>query len=123
MSFFDFGFGDIFDAVLGGLSGVSQGKQAKKAAKTAGEFSLRQVREGGVQSRRNAQYEAQLSKWLRDKEKEDRRKGLSNYARFSSVDYGTPNYIPDPVGDMPTQADFDMSENSRPLYQNIRGGR
>ena len=121
------GWGTLFNSIIGGISGVSKGKSDEKAAKLAGEFALRGVREGGMENRRSAEFETSLSKWLKDKEKEDRRKGLSNYARMSSVDYGPQSYVPPEVGDMPTQMQFDADAyddkgNRRSLASLARGG-
>lgn len=121
------GWDSIFDGILGGLSGVSKGKSDKESTKIAGEYSLRQVREGGMESRRNTEYQTRMAKWLKDKEKEDRRKGLSNYAKFSRNDYGPMAYTPPEVGDMPTASAFDAPAyddrgNRIPLSQLARQG-
>jgi hypothetical protein len=110
MSLFSSLFGGgsgIFDAILGGISGASRGRSDREMARIQGDYALRNTREQGRESRRNTEFETLLGKWLRDKEKEDRRSGLSNFARFSSEDYGTPSYVPPAVGNMPTSAEFD----------------
>lgn len=118
------GWGDIFDGILGGISSESRSRSDKDQARLTGEFALRNTREQGREARRTAEYQTLLEKWAKDKEKEERRMGLSNFARFSPVDYGTPNYVPPAVGNMPTSSRFDDSYydkdgNRKP----IQGGR
>jgi hypothetical protein len=74
--------------------------------KLRGEQELAQIGATGVEARRTAEFQTLLEKFLKDKDKEDRRKGLSNFNRFSSVDYGAPTYVPPAVGNMPTASSF-----------------
>lgn len=103
------GGGGIFDSILGGLSGAARGRSDRESMRIQGDYALRNTREQGRESRRSTEFEATLAKWLKDKEKEERRSGLSNFSRFSSQDYGPPTYVPPPVGAMPTSSQFDDS--------------
>jgi len=113
----------IFNAILGGLSGASSGRAQRQATRMQVEGSLQNTRLGGIEDRRNAEYQALLAKFLKDKEKEERRMGLSNWARFSQNDYGPQTYTPPAVGDMPTSANFDrqFGDPAKPLANIARG--
>ena len=100
------GGNDLFNGILGGISNRSKIKASKELQELEGKQRLEQIGATGVESRRTAEFQTMLEKFLKDKEKEDRRKGLSNFNRFSSVDYGPPAYVPPAVGNMPTAESY-----------------
>lgn len=116
-SFFGISGDNAFNAILGGLGAASEGRAAREAARIRAEGDLRTTRLSGIEQRRNMEYEALLAKWLKDKEKEERRIGLSNWARFSAQNYG-PNPNPPPaVGDRPSTIDYErqFGDPNKPL--------
>lgn len=114
---------NIFNSILGGLSSASSGRAQREAIQRQVEGSLQNTRLGGMENRRSAEYEALLGKWLADKQREERRMGLSNWARMSQQDYGPQTYTPPAVGEMPTSSAFEQQfgDPSKPLAWQARG--
>jgi len=106
-------YSDIFDGILGGLEANAAAKQGKKANK----FALKGIQATGVEARKTAEFQTLLEKWLKDKDKEERRSGLSNYNKFSSVKYGEPAYRAPAVGNMPTARSFESAFGAPPTQQ------
>jgi hypothetical protein len=103
------GSGDLFTSILGGISGVASSRQDRRIAEAQIQGALRNTREQGRESRRTAEFEMALADWARRNQLQERRRGLSNFNRFSQEDFGTPSYIPEEVGDRPTASSFDDS--------------
>lgn len=114
---------NVFNAILGGLSNASSSRNDRKAIEAQIRGSLQNTRLQGTENRRSAEYEALLGKWLQDKQREERRMGLSNWARMSQQDYGPQTYVPPSVGEMPTSSAFEQQfgDPSKPLAFQARG--
>jgi hypothetical protein len=116
-SFLGVGGDSIFNSILGGLGSASSARSDRKAMEAQIRGSLQNTRLQGTENRRSAEYDALLGKWVQDKQREERRLGLSNWARMSKKDYGPQTYVPPEVGAMPTSAGFEQQfgDPSKPL--------
>lgn len=103
---------DWFSAILGGLESYASSKEDKEKEKDRGRWSMRAIREQGRQQRLGSQYEASLADYYREKEKERRRAGFSNFGQFSSRQYNQ-TYTPPPVGAAPTPDSVDPNYDPR----------
>lgn len=84
------GWSNIFQAVLGGIAGRQEGKDAERATKEA-------TREAGSQNRLTAQFQSDMDYFRSQQRRHETRKALDgSYNQFSTVRQWAPNYKPGP---------------------------
>lgn len=106
--------GDIFKGILGGLGGYSEAKMSKEMAKLQGEYALKNTKLQAEEGRRTSEFEARLTDYLRQIDKERSRDALSNFSQFSSLgDNYQQAYAPERVGAMPTADAFNQGGGSQ----------
>jgi hypothetical protein len=103
---------DWFSAIMGGLESYSNARQSSKEQDERGRWGLRATREQGHQQRLNTAFEMSLADWYKQKEKERRRQGFSNYDQFATRQYETP-FKPAPLGVAPTPESFNPNYDPR----------
>lgn len=82
-------FGNIFSAVLGGISSASQRRSDARATKES-------QQEGGRQDRQTIGYEKGLDDYYDQKRRHEMARALSTYNQFSTVKNFAPNYVAGP---------------------------
>lgn len=99
------GWGQLFQAFLGGVSSYSSARASKDAEKERARAQMEALRETGRQQRATSAFESSLADYWREKQKERDRAGFANYNQFSRGNYA---YTPPPaVGAAPNAADFE----------------
>lgn len=96
---------DWFGALMSGISAYSSSREAEDQQERGGLISRENIQEQGNQSRLNTEYEMSLADWYKRKDKEDRRKGFSNFGQFATNTYNQ-TYTPPAVGAAPTARTF-----------------
>ena len=93
-------WGNIFQAVLGGIASREQGKDSERASKEA-------TREAGSQNRLTAEFQSDLDYFRAQQRRHETRRALDgSYNQFSTVRQWAPNYQAGPGLDaMPSKPD------------------
>lgn len=100
-------WGNIFSAVLGGISNASQRRSAERATREATE-------QAGKEDRKTLGYEKSLDYFYDQKRRHEMARNLATYNQFSTVRNFAPNYVAGPgldaMPEMPV-AEFDEEED------------
>lgn len=81
------GWGNIFQAILGGVSGSAEAKLGVEAVKKKAETE-------GLESRKNSLFEYQLLDLAKQQDKYRKRAALDTYGQFNQIKKWAPNYVP-----------------------------
>ena len=81
------GWGNIFQAILGGVSGSADAKLSVEAVKKKAEAE-------GLESRKNSLFEYQLLDLAKQQDKYRKRAALDTYGQFNQIKKWAPNYVP-----------------------------
>ena len=81
------GWGNIFQAILGGVSGSAD-------AKLNAEMFKKKAEAEGLESRKNSLFEYQLLDLAKQEDKYRKRAALDTYGQFNQIKKWAPNYVP-----------------------------
>ena len=81
------GWGNIFQAILGGVSGSAD-------AKLSAEMFKKKAEAEGLESRKNSLFEYQLLDLAKQQDKYRKRAALDTYGQFNQIKKWAPNYVP-----------------------------
>ena len=81
------GWSNIFQALLGGVSGSAD-------AKLSVEMLQKKAETEGLQSRKNSLFEYQLLDLSKQQDKYRKRAALDTYGQFNQIKKWAPNYVP-----------------------------
>jgi len=81
------GWSNIFQALLGGVSGSADAKLSVEAVKKKAEAE-------GLESRKNSLFEYQLLDLAKQQDKYRKRAALDTYGQFNQIKKWAPNYVP-----------------------------
>lgn len=114
----------VAGAILGGISSYSQERSSQKAADKAARNNLEAVREGGKEDRKTFEFQAGLTDYMQQLERDRKRKGLANFNQWSRLENYTPEYVPPEMGDRPTAQGFEEGNFSLvgSMRKNTPGG-
>lgn len=81
------GWSNIFQALLGGVSGSADAKLSAEMLKKTAEAE-------GLESRKNSLFEYQLLDLAKQQDKYRKRAALDTYGQFNQIKKWAPNYVP-----------------------------
>ena len=81
------GWGNIFQAILGGVSGSAD-------AKLSAEMFKKKAEAEGLESRKNSLFEYQLLDLAKQQDKYRKRAALDTYGQFNQIKKWAPTYVP-----------------------------
>lgn len=97
-------WGDIFKAVLGGVSAYSSSRSADKTSKNNTKDQIKLLGLQGIEARKTTQFEKELERYYSQLDKRDKRVALDTYGAFSKLGtYAPNNYTLPAVPVVPTK--------------------
>lgn len=96
---------DWWGALMAGISAYSSSREARDQQERGGLISREVAQEQGQQGRLSTEFEYGLNDWYKEKERERKRTGFSNFGQFATNQY-TQTAPPPALGPAPTARAF-----------------